>query len=261
MRTTVGLRSRKMRCLVMFLLLALPAFSAITRTARGTNAEKVRDRSFTCPSAEFTPAATDLIIFVVVHDNTSAFAVVPTWSGSGGYFSANNGLPITEGGINVSAWRRTGEATLGHAVMTFSGDVRAKACFMVTISGTLGVPALDVVANPSAFGSTTGVASGSIMCAPAPGGDCFWLAALGVEGPSDDAAPTWTNPDNAGQRAGTSAGGATTNVTINEGFEIVPNGVAQAVSAMLGTARDWLMQFVTYRDAAAAAIRESATRK
>jgi hypothetical protein len=242
------------RLVVLALLVVLPVFSTITRTARGTNTEKNSDTSFTCPSADFTPASTDLIIVSMVWDFTAGLSTGPVWSGSSKPFTADQGLiPGSSADILLGRWRLTGENTSGHVVFSFSGNVNAKACFIITVSGTLGTPTFNSTVGDSSSGGTA-VTTATTSCTPAVGGSCFWVASLGTEGPSGDAAPTWTNPNSAGQRAGTTGGGAATNVTMAEAFEIDSGSVTQGVDATLTTSREWQVTFGTYRDGAASTV-------
>ena len=234
------------RILFVLLLLALPSWAAITRTAQGTAQEKVSDTSLTCPSAAFDPGESDRILIYLVVDSGGG-TITATFDGQAMTVDADN----TAGGVTTMVFSLSGAGRASsQATITLGTAVTAKACVALTITGGNGVPTF--LAATSASGTfDAAVTAPSQTCTPNSGADCFWGLAIGVEGPDEDAIPTYTNPNNVGQSLGTTGGLANSNVTMEEGFEINSGSVTQAASATLDQSRSWLTQFVTYMEPAA----------
>lgn len=121
-----------------------------------------------------------------------------------------------------------------------SGDAVAAAIVKIT----------GLAASPK-DGSSTGTGNGTSPSSGATGtlaqADEICIGAIGTEGPPTDAAGTWSNSFNAGQRDGTDTAGATSNVTISEGYLIVSATTAQTAAKTGIQSRDWAAAIATYK--------------
>lgn len=76
-----------------------------------------------------------------------------------------------------------------------------------------------------------------------------WFA---IEGPVEDIPPSWLNGFSAGQRGGTTGGGANSNITLFEGFLIVGAiGSYAAAGSGMSPSRTWAALLLTFEEATA----------
>lgn len=226
---------------------------AITRTARGTGQNKASADPWTVMTT-FVGSVNNLVVVIVASDPSGSNAVVTiTQSGKttttlSVSAEANNiGNVVTR----IYAAILADSYTAGSLIIDWdiSGAPAAMAAAAIELAGANGTPMLDVTAVGT--GTATAADTGSITSTPNSGADVAWVGAVGTEGPDGDTAGTWVNPNNAGQRLGTTGGGAASNVTVSEGYEIVSVEVTQALSKTGMTSRDWAAVMATYKEPAA----------
>lgn len=233
------------RFLLILLLLVSPARSAITRTAQGTAQTKTA-ASVTCGS--FDPADTDRVVVVLAADDLTNILV--EWNATGFDFNQDVAV-LNPGNAKVQVWSASGADLVGSSSILVTITAGASyACACLTLGGGNGLPVFDTSAGGSGTG-TDASTSDSITCTPNSGSDCAWVGNVGTEGPDGDTSGTWVNPNNAGQRLGTTGAGAAGNITVSEGFEIDAGAVTQALSKTGMTSRDWGAALATYKEPAA----------
>jgi len=134
--------------------------------------------------------------------------------------------------------------TSGQGITCNHPSLGARAMSAFEFSGLATASSFDKTA--SSTGSSTAPSSGNTQ-ATAQAVELLF-GAIGVEGPSGDAftaGANYTAP--ADGRAGTSGGGATTNITINPEYRFVTATGAYAATGTLGTSRSWGAAIATYK--------------
>lgn len=217
---------------------------SITRTARGTGASSASGGTTT---ASITAAAGSSLI-VITNSQISGNAVVSVvWSG--GTFaldvkSSNSSFPICEiwSAHNVTGGTQTMTVTWTNTATTYSH------CFVVIeLIPTNGTISLGTSIQSN--GSTNPATTTSITGTPNSGGSIVWVAGIAVARTNNDAAPTWTIPTTAGQKAGTTGGNTG---YIAEGFEIDTTTISQAMSTSMANAAAYGAAMANYVEPAAA---------
>jgi hypothetical protein len=130
-----------------------------------------------------------------------------------------------------------------------SGGGAKRTAFATELIPTVGP--LTTGTSTDGTGSTNPATTGSLTGTPNSGADVAWIAALGVKRTNADAAPTWTNPDSAGQKNGSSGGGS--QYYLAEGYEINSGAVTQAMSASMATAALYVAVMAVFLEPAAGA--------
>ena len=236
------------RIAALLLLIGLPGWGAITRTARGTIQIKGGASLETDCSGDFDPADTDRIIAIFASDGTSISTA--NWIGLGDATLVENASVDNTGNVRTHIVSVSGAGLgSGHVRITQSGTGNARACLTLTLSGGNGLPVF--AAASTGTGTGTAASTGSFTCTPNSGADCAWNGGVGAEDNLlGQDAPSWTNPNNAGQQDGTEGGGSTSNITALEGYEIDSGAVTQALAATLESSADWAAVMVTYKEPA-----------
>lgn len=253
-------------CAFFLLFVTLPAWSAITRTQKGSGQIKASGTilGIDALTGGAVPAGAS-IIAVLSHDPVTVSSIELKDNGADNICDTGDTLIATlskgpeatnTGNVQGSIWSAHNVAANGDCVLVqFSSAITAKAVVAIQLSGANGV----LTSGTSATGTGTGTAgstSASITCTPNSGADCAWIGGIGLEGPSTDNGPDtdaeWNNPENHNWLDGTSGGGAVSNITTYSGYEIVSTTVTQAGDATWTTSRDWAMTLINFLEPAAA---------
>lgn len=249
-------------CLVT-LLIDQSSWCAITRTAKGTEANKSGTvLSESCESGFGCDFATGASIVVVIsHDPDTVVSVkirdwvLPTCSGSDIASLVKDVEATNTGNVQTSIWSThnfAGDDGTSCVELTLTTSGQAKAMAVIELVGANGT----LTTGTSSTGTGTGTAgsTGSITCTPNASADCAWIGGVGLKGPDGDDGPDtdaeWNNPDNFDQKLGTTGGSATTNITNYSGYEIDTVAVTQAGDTTWTTSRDWAMAIVNYKEPA-----------
>jgi hypothetical protein len=227
---------------------------AIVRTALGTGQAKAATLAVTWSGGAITG---DTIVVLVASDaGISSLVVGRTSIGTDQTFGAADVTATNAGNVITSIYsivlnRNYPLDGLNNpyciATPTVSGDAVAVA--VIKLEG-LSAAAFD----RSSAGTGTGTSPSSGATAALSQADEICVGAIGTEGPPTDAAGTWSNSFNAGQRDGTDSAGAASNVTISEGYLVVSGTTAQTAAKTSIASRDWAAAIATYKGAAAAAF-------
>lgn len=227
---------------------------AISRTARGTASYK---DSTQLSFVRWTPTVgVRTYILVLAHDESDGtpISVDVLKSPSGVIASFNLDVEATgpSNQVTTSIWsvqadldNLSGGADVGPFVTWASSTVSAGV--VIEVDG-LGASPFDKASTGT--GSDTNPKSGAT--AATAQADELLVGGIGTEGPDGDAAGTWQQSFNNGQRLGTTGGGAAGNVTASEGYLVVSStGTYEAEKTGI-TDRDWSACIATYKGAAAA---------
>lgn len=224
---------------------------ALARTALGT----VQSKTLTTMTIVFgaVVATDDLIVVVLAQDDPSNPPTVQyRWDGAATQNLVKNAEAINTANVVSSIWS---------VVATTTANASADILVTVVNSGTSrAAAALKVTGNASspfdkaATGIGTGTSPSSGATATLAQADEICIGAVGTEGPVEDAAGTWSNSFNNGQRDGTTGGSPASNITVSEGFLIVSSTAAQTAAKTSITSRDWAAAIATYKAAAAATV-------
>lgn len=222
---------------------------AIVRTALGTSQTK----------SSFPPSVTighnivagDTLFLVIAGDSLGSFTseYFTNATTSGGLLTRDV-VSANAGNVEVAIFRLSDPPA--------SIDFQAHLTFNSTSGQSLTMAALRVSGlatspfDKSSVGTGTGTSPSSGATAPLAQADEICIGAVGTEGPVEDAAGTWSNSFNAGQRDGTTGGGAASNITVSEGYLIVAATTAQTAAKTSITSRDWAAAIATYKGADAA---------
>lgn len=121
----------------------------------------------------------------------------------------------------------------GTLTVTFSIAVTKKA-----------LTAFYILGGTAAFGGVikdaTGTSTSPTTGAGATTGDNMVMGFIFTNGPVEDAAGTWSNSYNAGQRDGTTGGAATDNVTVSDAWRTVTGSSSVAAAKTGITSRNWI---------------------
>ncbi len=237
---------------LLFLLalgLANPAHATITRTASGGASSKTSSTTLT----QFITAAagSSLVVTSAVQDGTIGVSAV-AWNGA--TFTSQNGF--SGSGITCDIWVANNVPAGTNVLMTvtYTAAVVAKAFAVSEISGWPSGSAVvdrNLLPTPGGAGGTS-VNADSGLTATTTDANEYLAGNVSVNGPTGDGAPTWLNSFSAGQRLGTTGGGAASNCTVNEGFRIVSATAQYKAAATLATSRNWAASIVTLKDSGGA---------
>jgi len=210
---------------------------AIARLALGTaNGKLVSSLSI----ADALVAPGDSVIVSIYHGNLAGIS------------------GITVAGVALTAisqqaaiwWLRATELLTGAIVATFNGNETAA----LVASRYSGLLALPFDRQATASGDSTAPDSGATLLATSQN-DELLAGAIGTLGPLEDGAGSWGGSFTAGQRAGTTGGAASSNITIAEGFRIVTATGAYSAAKSGITSRPWYAELQTFKGAAGASLR------
>jgi hypothetical protein len=208
---------------------------AIGRTALGTFTAKAAGPTFTL--ASIAVGAGNTLVVGVAGLNGSEPDTVKWGVNSLTFRSAIGRTTVWElanapGGTNdiVVDCTISGETTCAMSAVEVTGATSAPFDKQAQASGTS--------TSPSSGATATTAQAAELL-----------LGFVGTNGPVADAAGTWSNSFNDGQRAGTS-GGTTTNMTISDGYLVVAATGAYTAAKTGITSRSWDALIVTYKEAA-----------
>lgn len=230
---------------------------AIVRTALGAANEKPSKADATwTPLTGITLAVGDVLVVGVASESSVAGSTLSTWNGVNydviDIESDNGGNPGNTI-MDLMIWYITSAGT-GNIVINFNGTSSAHAMFATKITGLASNPALDVTS-----GSTGSSGSPSDTGTSTHQAVEIFIAALATQGPTGDAAGSWSNSWTAGQRSGTTGGSNASNQTIQEGFKIV-SATESSQAALTGiTSRQWAIGHATYKGASGTVHTQSLT--
>lgn len=200
----------------------------IVRTAKGTATSKVSGTTLALASVEII-AGSSLVVGVTF--DAGQGPPVVTW----GNRELSRIVLQSQGGASTALFllRHINNTNTRTITLTWGGAIVAKAMFATMVTG---VQIQDVDAKQgqtSTQDPTTGVAATSTEP------DTIQISALGSQGPSSDTVGTIGEGHTGGQRAGTTGGGAATNVTVHETYEIL-SATGDVRAAKTGaTSRSW----------------------
>lgn len=200
----------------------------IVRTAKGTATSKVSGTTLALASVEII-AGSSLVVGVTF--DAGQGPPVVTW----GNRELSRIVLQSQGGASTALFllRHVNNTNTRTITCTWAGAIVAKAMFATMVTG---VQIQDVDAKQGQTTTqdpTTGVAATSTEP------DTIQISALGSQGPSSDTPGTIGEGHTGGQRAGTTGGGAATNVTVHETYEIL-SATGDVRAAKTGaTSRSW----------------------
>lgn len=232
-------------------LLWLPSpFMAITRTALGVSANKV-GADITFSVAGILTVGNTLVCITVADAATGGVLLRAADTTLLGTFT-NRVSAATD--VICSIWElvnltSTQVSNADLVRRTGGGTATAGAC--IELGGVASDPF-----DKTSSGIGTGLAATSGATATTAQADEILIGAIGWEGPVEDQDGTWQNSFSAGQQAGTTGGGAASNITVDEGYLIV-SATGAYTGALTRTldGRDWAAAIATYKAATASAIK------
>jgi hypothetical protein len=221
---------------------------AITRTAKGTRQGKT---GFSASIPFGVTSIGDLIVFVIATELGSGGGAVTKRYRYNGTDEDTGTWELDASGNNapnvvVDIYRHIVEIPGTFASDLFidaTVDARPVAVAAMHIAGVSAAP-FDKASTGvgSSLAATSGATSTTAQA------DEILIGGIGWEGPDGDDAGTWQNSFNAGQRLGTTGGGAASNITVQEGFLIVAATDAYtAAVTRTANSRDWAAVIATYK--------------
>jgi hypothetical protein len=204
---------------------------AIVRTALGTGSNK-------SSGIEFSPViatAGDQFIVVAAGDSIDTSVT---------YGSQNFTLDVSatnSGNVVAAIWRLSNPIPGTNSVTT--NLLTSHAACLLRITGLAASPF-----DKSSTGTGTGLTPSSGATGTTIQEGELIIGSIGWEGPVEDQDGTWQNSFSAGQQAGTTGGGAASNITVDEGYRIVSaTGAYTAALTRTLNGRDWAAAIATYR--------------
>lgn len=211
---------------------------AITRTAKGTAQSKASNTSLTISNVSLN--AGDLLVVGVGYETDFALNSVQ-WGNRDLRLVADS--PATQGDTRVRIYRaRVKNTDTRDVVATWAGNMSARAMFATALTE---VSKKDVGSTNTHAAGTTAPNTGTAVTSTVA--DTISIAAFVSGGPSTDTVGTVGNGHTSGQRVGTTGGGAATNVTIHETFEILSSTGNIRASKTGATGRIWANSIVAFR--------------
>lgn len=210
---------------------------AITRTAKGTAQSKAATTSLTLSSVSLT--AGDLLVVGIGYETDAALNSVQ-WGSRNLKLVADSGA--TRGDTRVRLYRaRVRDTATRDITVTWAGNMSARAMFATAFTE---VGAKDVGSTADFAAGTTAPNTGTAVTSTIAA--TVSVAAMVSGGPSGDTAGTAGDGHTLGQRVGTTGGGAATNVTIQETFEILA-ATGDVRSSLTGaTGRIWACSIAAF---------------
>lgn len=211
---------------------------AITRIAKGTAQSKAANTSLTIPSVSMT--AGDYLVVGLAYETDAALNTVQYGNKEMGLV-ANSG--VTQGDTRVRLYRkRIHKTSTRDIVATWAGNMSARAMFATALTE---VSKKDVGSTNTHTAGTTAPTTGTAVTSTVA--DTISIAAFASGGPSGDTAGTAGVGHTLGQRVGTTGGGASTNVTIQETYEIL-SATGNVRATLTGaTGRIWATTIAAFR--------------
>lgn len=205
---------------------------AQTRTAKGTNASKTNGTALTVSGVAAT-AGTALVVGIAWEDNTQGDKPVIKWGNRELRYIVDS--EQQRGDTIVRLYRtRIKNSKTKDVTATWANAVDARAMFVTEITEG---SRKDVVAGRGES-STTSPATSTPAAAPdSTVANTLQIGAFASLGPTSDPAATAGAGHSLGQRVGTTGGGAGSNITLQETFEILTAVGAVRSTLTLTTAR------------------------
>lgn len=212
---------------------------AQTRTAKGTNASKTNGTALTVSGVQGT-AGTALVVGIAWEDNVQGDKPELKWGNRVLKFVV--GSERQRGDTIVRQYKtRVKTNKTKDMTATWANAVDARAMFVTEITEGSKVD----VQNENDAASTTAPATGPAVTPTVA--NTISIAAFAVIGPTSDAAATAGAGHTIGQRVGTTGGGAASNITLQETFEILTAIGNVRATLTLTTARAYAANIVAYR--------------
>jgi len=212
---------------------------ATIRTAKGTNSSKDSGSTLTVSAVN---AKRGSLLFVGVAYETSQGFPTAKW-GNGDLVRLDFQHNVGAAGVALFSRIRVRNPVARDVVVTWPGAILARAMFVTMIEG---VNLKEQVKN-RAQDATTTPDSGLTGTLSTTGQTK--LAAFCAAGPSSDTQGTPTSPTLAGQRIGTTGAPPSSNVTIEEYFELDIATTAAVKARVTGAAsRDWAISLTTIEE-------------
>ena len=157
---------------------------------------------------------------------------------------------VNTAGVELTLWHLLSTVSLSSAIyFSWTANVTAKAMFAIRVCG---VNTLDVIRTTTSNAVGT-ISSGSTAATPVS--DMFLQALVGEEGANSANAVSWLQDiTNSGLVQATSGGGAATNITIHEGWNIQTTTGTRSAKLSSFTAADCAIVFATYKFVSAAVV-------
>lgn len=214
---------------------------AITRTAKGTAQSKANSTTLTISSVSLN--AGDLLVVGLGYEADAALNSV-AWGARELVRVRDSGTE--QGDTRVRMFRaKVRDTATRDIVATWAGNMSARAMFASSFTE---VAAKDVLSTASFASGTTAPNTGAAVSSTIP--DSVSVAAFVSGGPSSDSPGTVGDGHTAGQRVGTTGGGAASNVTIQETYEIL-SATGDVRSSISGaTGRIWACSIVAFVEGA-----------
>lgn len=211
---------------------------AITRTAKGTAQSKAANTTLTISSVSLT--AGDLLVVGIGYETDFALNTVE-WGARDLKLTADSAA--TQGDTRVRIYRvRVKNTDTRDLTATWAGNMSARCMFATAVTET---SKKDVGSTATFAAGTTAPNTGTAVTSTVA--DTISIAAFVSGGPSGDTAGTAGDGHTLGQRVGTTGGGAASNVTIQETFEILSATGNVRASLTGATGRIWACSIAAFR--------------
>lgn len=210
---------------------------AITRTAKGTNADKTAGTTLTVAGVSMT--AGDLIVVGTGYETDAGITSV-NWGNSRDFkLVAQSG--VTQGDTRNRLYRLRAKRTATRDVdITWAGTMSARAMFVSSLTD-VGRKDVGQTNTQTATGSP---ATGSAVTSTVA--DTISIASFVSLGPLNDTPGTAGVGHTLGQRDGTNGAPPTSNVTIQETYEILSATGNVRATLSGATARDWANTIIAF---------------
>lgn len=200
---------------------------AIIRTAKGTAQSKSAGTTLTISSVALNEG--DLLIVGICFESDAAFTDIK-WGNR--KLKPVKGTVFTQGDTRTRMFRaKIGVNDTRNIVATWAGTMSARVMIASSITGAI---ALDVSGGQ---GQASGTALDTTDVGTSTVADTISIALFGTAAPSGDTPGTAGSGHTLGQRIGTTGGGAATNVTLQETYEILNSTGTIQATLTLSTAR------------------------
>lgn len=190
------------------------------------------------PAVSVTVATDDLLLVAITHDNATFIDGDVTWNGIA--MQLDSSAIGTAVATYIYSLKIASGATANVAFVTDAG-----CCMVIEAYKVTGAAATPFDQQASGTGTSSSPSSGAT--ATTTQADELVFAAIGTNGPSGDAAGTWSGGLGALTRLGTTGSGATTNWTLAAAYNIVAATGAQTGAKTGITSREWGACVATYK--------------
>lgn len=212
---------------------------AQTRVPKGTNSSKTSGTALTVSGVQ--PAAGSTLVVAVAWEDEGQ-SDKPTIKWGNRELKYVIGSEAQRGDTVVRQYKtrvKVGKAK--DVTVTWQNAKTTRCMFVTEITEASKVDAVQINDGPSTLAPGTGAAVQTTVA------NTIHIAAFAIIGPSTDAVPTANIGHTLGQRVGTSGGGAASNITLIETYEILPASLVNVRSTLtLLTSRAYCANIAAY---------------